>query len=116
MSIQGQGIETLDISKYNYLKNLYFTDKYTSDNSKNSSGILIGMDYYFNFVTGKIQGGPPGCPVAIESNFGWIWSGPNWTANKKSKFVSSNIANLHTMFVDNITHKIDDDLNLKGSI
>ena len=33
---------------------------------------------------------------------------------KKSKFVSSNIANSqHTMFVDNIIHKIDDDLNLK---
>ena len=33
-SIQGQSIETLDISKYNYLKNLDFADKYTSDNSK----------------------------------------------------------------------------------
>ena len=74
------------------------------------------MNYYFNFVTGKIKRGPPGCPVAIESNFGWILSGPNGTAKKKSKFVSSNIANSHTMFVDNITHKIDDDLNLKGSI
>ena len=74
------------------------------------------MDYYLNFVTGKIKRGPPGCPVAIESNFGWILSGPNGPAKRKSKFVSSNIANLHTIFVDNITHKIDDDLNLKDSI
>ena len=73
------------------------------------------MDYYFNFVTGKIKRGPPGSLVAIESNFGWILSGPNGTAKKKSKFVSSNIANSHTMFVDNITHKIDNDLNLKDS-
>ena len=115
-SIQGQSIETLDISKYNYLKNLDFADKYTSDNSEKSIDILIGMDYYFNFVTGKIKRGPPGCPVAIESNFGWILNGPNGPAKKKSKFVSSNIANSHTMFVDNITHKIDNDLSLEGSI
>ena len=30
-SIQRQSIEASDISKYNYLKNLDFTDKYTSD-------------------------------------------------------------------------------------
>ena len=77
---------------------------------------MIGIDYYFNFVTGKIKRGPPGCPVAIESNFGWILSGPNGRAKKKSKFVSSNIVSFHTMFVDNITRKTDDDLSLKGSI
>ena len=116
LSIQGQSIETLDFSKYNYLKNLDFTDKYTSDNSEKSIDILIGIVYYFNFVTGKIKRGPPGCPVAIESNFGWILSGPNGTTEKKGRFVSSNIANSHTMFVNNITHKIDNDLNLKDSI
>ena len=99
-----------------YLKNLDFADKYTSDNSEKSIDILIVMDYYFNFVTGIIKRGPPGCPSAIEGNIGWILSGPNGTAKKKNKFVSSNIANSHTMFVDNIAHKTDDDLNLKGSI
>ena len=74
------------------------------------------MDYYFNFVTGKIKRGPPGCPVAIKSSFGWILSGPNGTAKKKSKSVCSNIANSHTMFVDNITRKTNDDLSLKGSL
>ena len=53
------------------------------------------MDYYFNFVIGKIKRGPPGCPVPIEINFVWILSGPNGTAKTKSKFVSSNIANLN---------------------
>ena len=116
-SIQGQSIENLDISKYNYLKNLDFADKYTSDNSEKCIDILIGMDYYFNFLTGKInKRGPPGCPVAIESNFEWILSGPNGTAKKKGRFVFSSVANSHTMFADNITHKIDNDLNLKDSI
>ena len=71
-SIEGRSIETLDISKYNYLKNLDFADKYTSDNSKKSIDILIEMDYYFNFVIGKIKKGAPGYPVAIENNFGCI--------------------------------------------
>ena len=110
-SIQGQSIETIDVSKYNYLQNLDLADKYTSDNSERSIDILIGMDYYFNFVTGKIKRGPPGCPVAIESKFGLILRG-----KRKSKFVSSNIVNSHTMFADNITHKTDDDSSLKGSI
>ena len=43
-------------------------------------------------------------------------SGPSRTTKKKSNFISSNIDNSHTMFVDNITHRIDDDLNLKGYI
>ena len=115
-SIPGQSIETLDISKCNYLKNLDVVDKYTSDNSEKSTDILIGMGYYFNFVTGKIKRGPPGCPVAIESNFGWIVSGSNGTAKKKGRFVFSNIPNSHKIFVDNITHKVDNDLNLKDSI
>ena len=43
-------------------------------------------------------------------------SRPNGAIKKKSIFVSSNIADSHTMFVDNITFKIDDDLNLKDPI
>ena len=43
-------------------------------------------------------------------------SRPNGTIKKESIFVSSNIADSHTMFVDNITFKIDDDLNLKDPI
>ena len=81
--IQGHSIETLDISKHIYLKNFDFADKYTSDISNRFIDIMIGMNYYFNFVTGNIKRGPPGCPVAIESNFRWILSGPKGTAKKK---------------------------------
>ena len=45
LSIQGQSTETLDISKYNYLRNLDFADRYTSDNSEKSNDIFIGIDY-----------------------------------------------------------------------
>ena len=57
-SIQGQSLETLDISKYSCLQNLDFANEYTFDNSEKSIDILIGRDYYFNFVTGKIKRGP----------------------------------------------------------
>ena len=62
------------------------------------------MDYYFNFVTGKIKRGLPCCLVAIERNFGWILNGRNETTKKKDNFAASNIGNSHIMFVDNIIH------------
>ena len=37
--------------------------------------ILIGPDYYWSLVTGRIQQGQSG-PVAIETKVGWVLSGP----------------------------------------
>ena len=46
-----------------------------ADNADGQSGlkidILIGMDYYFSFFTGKKRQGTSG-PVAMESVIGWI--------------------------------------------
>ena len=33
-----------------------------------SIDVLIGTDYFFNFVTGKTKRGPPGCPMPLEVN------------------------------------------------
>ena len=47
-----------------------------------SINLLIGLDYYWNFVTGKTRHGQEG-PVAIHSKVGWMLSGvvPNTTAS-----------------------------------
>ena len=37
-----------------------------------SINILIGLDYYYLFVTGDIILGEPNEPVALNSIFGWI--------------------------------------------
>ena len=36
--------------------------------------MLIGLDFYFSFVTGKIRKGLLG-PVAVHTNVGWVLSG-----------------------------------------
>ena len=38
--------------------------------------ILVGLDYYFSFISGNCRRGPPGCPVAMESTLGWLVCGP----------------------------------------
>lgn len=39
-----------------------------------SIDLLIGSDYYWNFVTGETKYGEPG-PIAVISNLGWLSSG-----------------------------------------
>ena len=36
--------------------------------------LLIGLDFYFSFVTGRIRKGTHG-PVAVETNLGWVLCG-----------------------------------------
>ena len=48
--------------------------------------ILIGSDYYFDFILGNIVRGDGGL-VAVESEFGWLVSGPK-TCNEEFTGVS----------------------------
>ena len=41
-----------------------------------SVDVLIGADYYWSFFTGNIIKGDPYGPVALETNLGWVSSGP----------------------------------------
>ena len=43
--------------------------------------ILIGSDHYFDVVTDEIRRGQRG-PVAINTIFGWVISGPTQNADK----------------------------------
>ena len=48
-----------------------------NSNSKTSFDVdlLVGLDFYYNFITGKVKRGQIGEPIAIESKLGWnfIW-------------------------------------------
>ena len=57
--------------------------------------ILIGLLYYYNFMTGNIIKGKPNEPIALESTLGWIISGPYSSVN------STNVYNInsHVLFV-----------------
>ena len=56
---------------YTYLSDVELAKPPTSSHGVE---ILIGLDYYFSLVSGKIIRGPPGFPVAVESIIGWIHS------------------------------------------
>lgn len=45
------------------------------DGSQPTIDILIGSDYYFEILTSEIVRGDSG-PVAVNSKFGWVVSGP----------------------------------------
>ena len=49
---------------YDYMKDLALSDDYNYTTDK-SVDLLIGLDFYFSFVTGKVRRGPPSCPVAV---------------------------------------------------
>ena len=63
----------VEIQRYDHLQCLELADDVHSENN-DSRDILIGSDYYWQFVTGNIVKGEQG-PVAVESTLGWIISG-----------------------------------------
>ena len=67
-----------------------------SANSPLDVGLLIGSDYYWEFLTGRIRRGEEG-PVAIETKVGWVLSGP--LPNHRKKFSSSGLMT-YTLQVD----------------
>ena len=59
-----------DILNSRNLRNLQLADDYMKDEEKEIH-ILIGLDHYYNFITGRIKRASQQ-PVAIETVFGWM--------------------------------------------
>ena len=64
---------TVRISSYPHLQDLLLAD--VCDKPKGEVDVLIGSNYYWNFVTGDIVKSSEG-PVAVDSKLGWLLSGP----------------------------------------
>lgn len=60
-------------TSYAHLDGLELADELCSSGS--STDLLIGSDYYWNFVTGETKRGEEG-PIAVNSKLGWLLSGP----------------------------------------
>lgn len=60
-------------TNYAHLDGLELADEPCSSGC--SIDLLIGSDYYWNFVTGETKRGDEG-PVAVNSKLGWLLSGP----------------------------------------
>ena len=86
------------------MQNLNLADSGASSNID----LLIGSDYYWDLVTGKVRTGRPGEPVAVETVFGWILNGP--VANKSvDSSINLNISESHVLFVNSaVPHNFND--------
>ena len=61
--------------EYPHLKGIWFSDVSRSRDELEID-VLIGADYLWSFQTGITKRGKPGEPVAIETELGWVLSGP----------------------------------------
>ena len=64
----------VDVTKYPHLTDLQLADNNCTDQTNNID-VLIGSNYYWSVVTGELVKGNSG-PVAMNSVFGWLLSGP----------------------------------------
>ena len=82
-------------NQYDHLKYLKFSD--SSDSNFNCNvDILIGADYYWDYVSGSIKRGNSD-PVAVETKLGWVLSGTYEFKNNISATV--NLSSTHGLKV-----------------
>ena len=79
--------------RYSHLRVLNLADKST-DGSKTIE-ILVGLDYYFEFITGEVIKGKFGEPVALKSIFGYILSG-QYKNHSTVHFSETHFLKIHT--------------------
>ena len=69
---------------------MVFADASVVDGSQPNIDILIGSDFYFEILTGEVLRGDSG-PVAVNSNFGWVVSGPTLERGEMSDMSMANL-------------------------
>ena len=72
----------VDVTKYAHLTDLELAD-HRNEQSSGPIDVLIGSNYYWSIVTGELVKGDSG-PVAMNSVFGWLLSGPVSSFNYNS--------------------------------
>ena len=72
-SLTNQCSKTVIQENYPHLQGLRFVD-FSNFETKRIE-LLIGLDHYYNFVSGNVRLGILNEPIAIESKLGWILSG-----------------------------------------
>ena len=84
---------SIDLHDYPHLRELDLADLPESSNTQDSIDILVGSDYYWDFVTGEALHGDSG-PTAVNSIFGWMLSGNAESINDKGRKHEGTSANL----------------------
>ena len=63
------------IQNNSHLQNLELAE-YDRGPGKKTVDMLVGLDFYYSFINGRIVRGEEGAPIAVESNVGYIICGP----------------------------------------
>ena len=84
---------SIDLHDYPHLRELDLADLPESSNTQDSIDILVGSDYYWDFVTGEALHRDSG-PTAVNSIFGWMLSGNAESINDKGRKHEGTSANL----------------------
>ena len=93
--------QPIDLTKqhFSHLADLELADSSEID-SNLQTDILIGSDHYWDVVTGRVRRGAAG-PMAIETLFGWVLSGPVEGMDQEGSVVNLVVSNTsHCMRVD----------------
>lgn len=93
--------QPIKVAKQNYdhIKNLRLADTGEGDLAVD---LLVGSDFYWSTLTGRVLRGDGSGPVALESKVGWILSGSVGAA-KSSNNQNVNLVNsssTHVLFVE----------------
>ena len=98
--ISNQAVE-LAVKQYPHLRGLNLADNSSPSNDVDID-ILIGADFYWNFVSNESRRGEQPGPVALLTRLGWVLSGPidNYCEEVRS---TTNFAATHVLWVDATT-------------
>ena len=92
--ISNQAVEVA-VEKYPYLNGLDLADN-SSPSSDVNIDILIGADFYWNFVSNESRRGEGRGPVALSTRLGWVLSGPIDNLSEESSS-TTNFAATHVL-------------------
>ena len=106
--------QTIDLAKeqYPHIQNLSLADTNIHNDDLNVD-ILIGANYYWNFITGAIKRGDNG-PVAVDTTLGWVLNGSIESVKSHNK-VNVNLSSSHVLKVSCTTQDQEPLLNLQQS-
>ncbi|KAK3703030.1 hypothetical protein QZH41_006695 [Actinostola sp. cb2023] len=108
----------LAVNNYPHLRGLELAD--IPSNSDNVEiDVLIGADYYWNFVTGAIKRGDRPGPVAMYTKMGWVLSGPVILSESQTNndcSVQLNSTHILKVEADLVQMEKDEQFNMKEEL
>jgi len=80
----------IELDRYCHLEELDLADASTSEHSSDNIDMLIKSDYYWDIVIGDLKR-TGNEPVAVNSKFGWLLSGPVKYQGNRVGYAVSNL-------------------------